>query len=158
MNPTLAAFNLVRDYPGGATTLGPLIGKNPATLSHEVNPHYPTAKLGLEDAVRLSMLTRDLRIASAFASEVNCMLLPLPDPGVEPSSFQVLATMAREFAELVARVTEASADGHVTPNEARAVEREASELVASVQATVRHLNSMVREPSRMDSAKAVGAL
>ena len=46
MNVTLAAFNLVADYPGGAVSLGRMLGKNPATLSHEVNPQYATAKLG----------------------------------------------------------------------------------------------------------------
>ncbi len=56
MNATLAAFHLVSDYRGGAVALAPLMGKNPATLSHEVNPNYGAAKLGLEDAIKLSNL------------------------------------------------------------------------------------------------------
>lgn len=151
MNPTLAAFHLVRDYPNGAVALGPMMGKNSATLSHEVSPNYPSAKLGLEDAVRLTLITGDMRIANAFAAEVNCMLLPLPNQAAAPTSFTVLAKMAQEFAELVARVTDASTDGR-TQNEARAVEREAGELIACVQATVQHVNALASATQRAGQA------
>lgn len=143
MNTSTAAFHLVHDYPGGAQALAPLLGKNPATLSHEVNPAYPTAKFGLEDAVKATMLTKDLRILTAFATTCGAMVVSLPDPSNAPDSMSALAASAREFADLVGRVSDACADGVVTPNELRAVEREAGELVAAVQVVVQHLSAMV---------------
>lgn len=144
MDVKLAAFHVVQDWPGGASALAPMLGKNPATLSHEVNPNYTTAKFGLDDAVKVTLLTGDLRIATAFAAQVGCMLLPLPGAAGSKVNHTAIAEMAREFAEMVARVSEASADGKVTPNELVAVEREAGELVAAVQNTVRHVAAMVK--------------
>lgn len=145
MNATLAAFHLVADFPGGAVALAPLMGKNAATLSHEVNPNYGSAKLGLEDAIKLSVLTEDLRIASAFAAQAGCMLLPLPKGERSGDAFKVLARMSREFSEMVAGVTEAVADGRTSSNELGEVEREAGELVAAIQATVQHVASLFQE-------------
>ena len=51
-----AAYNVVADYPGGATALGPLIGKAASTLSHEVDLRYPGAKLGLHDAAKITAM------------------------------------------------------------------------------------------------------
>lgn len=145
MNVMLAAFNLVHDYPGGAVALGPILGKSPATLSHEVKGSLPHAKFGLSDAVKLSEWTGDRRIAHAFAAQIGCMLVSLPDTHRAGTPLQALADMAREFAELVASVTEAASDNRVTRNELMRVEREAGELVASVQVTVEQLSAMLVE-------------
>ena len=144
MNILLAAFHTVHDYPGGAVALAPILGKNPATLSHEVNPNYTTAKLGLEDAVKLAVWTQDRRMATAFAAQVGCMLMPLPESPRGGTCFESLASMAREFAELVASVSEAASDGRVTPNELKSVETEAAQLVERVQATVAHVASLAQ--------------
>ena len=144
MNISLAAFHTVHDFPGGAVALAPILGKNPATLSHEVNPNYPTAKLGLEDAVKLAVWTQDRRMATAFAAQVGCMLMPLPEVPRAGTCFAALSAMAREFAELVASVTEAAADGRVTPNELKRVETEAAQLMVGVQATVQHIASLAQ--------------
>ena len=149
MNILLSAFHVVHDHPGGAVVLGPMLGKNPATLSHEVNPNYAGAKLGLEDAVKLSVLTQDRRIATAFAAQVGCMLLALPEVSRAGTCFESLAAMAREFAELVASISESAADGRVSPNELKRVQTEAAQLVESVQSTVAHVATLAqrREPA-----------
>lgn len=144
MNILLAAFHTVHDFPGGAVALAPILGKNPATLSHEVNPNYSTAKLGLEDAVKLAVWTQDRRMATAFAAQVGCMLLPLPEVPRAGTCFEALSAMAREFAELVASVSEGVGDGRVTPNELKRVEIEAAQLVERVQATVAHVASLAQ--------------
>ena len=135
MNPMMAAFRLVRDYPGGAVALAPLLGKSAATLSHEVAPNYPTAKLGLNDAVLLTQYTGDLRILQAFATECHAMVVPLPAevPGVEGIAGHTAST-AREFADLMATLATDLADGDVSSNDLQRIEREAGELVAAVQA------------------------
>lgn len=154
MNILLSAFHTVHDFPGGAVALAPILGKNPATLSHEVNPNYPTAKLGLEDAVKLAVWTQDRRMATAFAAQVGCMLVPLPESVRVGTSFEALASMAKEFAEMVAAVTTAMADDRVTPNDLAMVEAEAAQLVVSVQATVQHVQAMAERQSvrRMEGA------
>lgn len=145
MNITLAAFHLVHDHPGGAVALGPMMGKNPATLSHEVNPQYPTAKLGIEDAVKLTQLTGDLRILNSFAAQAECMVVPLRDAGGTDGGIQAVADLAREFSELVQAFTDAVRDDRVTGNELKRVEAEASHLVACVQRAVRHVNAMAEK-------------
>jgi hypothetical protein len=135
MNVQTAAFNLVHDYPGGATALAPLLGKSASTLSHEVDPNYPTAKLGLADALKLTMLSKDRSVLNAFAMACHCMVLPLPAcaDGVDDDTFKGVTRMAREFAEVIGQISEVTADGRVSDNELRRVEGEAAELVSAVQ-------------------------
>ena len=144
MNITLAAFHVVHDHPGGAAVLGPMLGKNPATLSHEVNPNYPTAKLGVEDALKLTQLTGDLRMLTAFAAQSDCMLIPLASASEVDGSMELVAATAREFADLVQSISAATADGSVTPNELKRVETEASQLVACVQRAVQHVSALAQ--------------
>lgn len=59
MNPLDAAYNLVRDYPGGASSLAPRLDKNPSVLSHEVTA-TGSAKLGLLTAIKITELSGDL--------------------------------------------------------------------------------------------------
>lgn len=153
----LAAYHLVNDHPGGASTLAPLLGKVPATLSHEVNPNYPTAKFGLQDAVTLSTFTRSTLILDAFASQMNAVVVPLPDAQSAGTTFAALSTMATEFADLVAKVTDAVADGRVSPNELAAVQREASHLVAAVHATLRAVQDIASVGAPHPARKAVAA-
>jgi hypothetical protein len=138
MNVQTAAFNLVHDYPGGATALAPLLGKSASTLNHEVDPNYPTAKLGLADALKLTVLSKDRGVLNAFAMACHCMVLPLPScaDGIDDDTFKGVTRLAREFAEVISQISEVTADGAVSDNELGRVEREASELVSAVQAVL----------------------
>lgn len=155
MDVMTAAFGLVNDYPGGAVALAHVVGKNPATLSHEVNPNYPAAKFGLADAAKLSAFTDDRRIAAALASQVGCMLLPLPDVRMDCTSFGAVARLAQEFSDLVQVVSTTVEDGKVSPNELDRVQREAAQLVAAVEATVGHLSALLQQARyRVEAANA----
>jgi len=138
MNVQTAAFNLVHDYPGGATALAPLLGKSASTLNHEVDPNYPTAKLGLADALKLTLLSKDRGVLNAFAMSCHCMVVPLPAcaDGIDDDTFKGVTRLAREFAEVISQISEVTADGAVSDNELRRVEREATELVSAVQAVL----------------------
>ena len=144
MDVMLAAFRMIKDYPGGAVALAPVVGKTAATLSHEVSPNYPTAKFGLADAVALSQWTNDRQVLTAFAAELSCMVVPLPAdvPGVEGVAPRT-AQLAREFSDLMTELATSLADGHVSTNELGRIEREGSELMAALQSllgTVRALH------------------
>jgi hypothetical protein len=138
MNIQTAAFNLVYDHAGGATALAPMLGKSSSTLSHEVDPNYPTAKFGLADALKLTLLTKNHAILNAFAMACHCMVLPLPacPDDSDDNTFKSVTRVAREFAELISEVSEVMADGAVSDNELRRVEREATELVSAIQAVL----------------------
>lgn len=129
-----AAMNMVDDYrPGGASVLGPLIGKAAGTLSHEVNPHCKHAKLGLADAVKLSKLTNDRRVLEAFAAAMDCLVVPLGQmDSSEPETMEALGRSAKEFAEFIAATAGGLADGAVSENELSVMEREASDLLSIV--------------------------
>lgn len=136
-----AAYQLVRAYPGGALSLAPRMGKNATSLSHEVKC-TGTAKFGLDDAVNASVLTGDLRILNAFASECDCIVLKLPKSLESDSNAMMrVADLAREFGELVVSVTKATADGSITANELTHAQREWSELVAAGQSLLSHLEA-----------------
>lgn len=127
-----AAYNVVHDYPGGAESLGPRIGKVPTTLSHEV-ARTGTAKLGLETAVAVSVMSGDKRILDAFARACGCMVLPLPEVVSEGGSNVLarLGDMLREQSHVVREVSESVADDEMKGTERDRIHREVGELVAT---------------------------
>lgn len=143
MDVSMAAFRLVHDWAGGASALGPVINKSGATLSHEVSPSYQTAKLGLVDAVKLSAWTGDRQVLNAFAAELGCMVVPLVAsvPGTESAAARI-ATLAREFGELMGACASGLADGQVSDNERERIEREGGELLGAVQAVLAEVRAM----------------
>jgi hypothetical protein len=134
MDVNMAAFRLVRDFPGGAQALAGVVGKSATSLSHEVNPNYPGAKLGLADAVTLSEWTGDRQVLNAFAANMSCMVVPLVAavPGAEGAAAYT-ATLASEFGQLMAACAAGLADGTVTDNERAHIEREGAELMSALQ-------------------------
>ncbi|MGC4366527.1 phage regulatory CII family protein [Hydrogenophaga sp. R2] len=136
-----AAHQLVQAYPGGAESLAPRMGKNATTLRHEVN-RTGSAKLGLADAVSMSVLTQDLRVLNAFAAECGCLVLPMPTLiGGDSGAMLRVAVLAKEFGEVVGSVTEAAADGRVSANELHRVQEEWSQLVAAGQQLMSHMQA-----------------
>jgi hypothetical protein len=146
MDVITAACNVAEDYVGasgkGARALAVDIDKNPVTLSHELN-ETGGAKLGLRTAVKMTRRSRDLRILNAFAQECGCMVLALPEAlQLEGSAaMQDLGHTAKEFADVVAEVSARIADGEISENDLRAIEREWGELVAAGQGMVARLRA-----------------
>jgi hypothetical protein len=133
MNPIDAARLVVRDYPGGAASLAPRLGKAASSLSHEVDPNFRGAKLGLEDAVTITQLTGDMRILAAFAAECGFSLLPLPDAAVSTScAITAVASVMHETADVLRTVSATMADGVVTPNEKVACRKEIGEAMRAL--------------------------
>lgn len=136
-----AAYHLGQAYPGGVEALAARLGKNAITLRHELNG-TGFAKLGLQTAVDLSVLSKDHRIVNAFAAECGGMFVLLAESlGGDSAAMHRVAVLAKEFGEVVATVTEAAADGEVSANELARVEREWAELVAAGQALVAHMRA-----------------
>lgn len=139
-----AALAVVHDYPGGATSLAPRLGKHPATLSHEV-ANRPGSKLGLVDAAKITALTGDLRMLNAFAALAGCMVLPLPAHAEAPAGAEAmhhLARLAKEFGDVARVFAESVADGDVSANELASLHREVGELVVTAQAAMAHAQAV----------------
>ncbi|MDQ0040843.1 phage regulatory CII family protein [Variovorax boronicumulans] len=139
MNILDAARHLVRRFPGGIECLAIRLGKRPSTLRHEV-AGSDAYKLGLQDAELITQLAIEqhvenpLQLLNVLATNCGAVLIPLPglhDGG--GATFEDLAATAKEFAEFVAATSSAVADGHVTGNELRDVDRELSELIGCAQ-------------------------
>ncbi|MDO9235984.1 MAG: hypothetical protein Q7U28_08130 [Aquabacterium sp.] len=135
MNLRDAAYNVVHDYPGGAQSLAPRLGKGSTYLSAEV-AGMGTAKLGLLDAEKITQLTGDRRILVAFATNCGQMLVPLPDASALPNDdcMMRLADSAREFGELCKEVAGDLVDGEINDNELGRIDKECGQLIASVHA------------------------
>lgn len=129
------AYNVVHDYPGGAPSLAPRLGKNATTLAHELNG-TGVAKLGLMDAEKITHLAGDLRILEAFATNCGQMLVPLPEAlaVADDDCMLRLADTAREFGELCKEVAGDLADGSISDNELDRIDRECGQLIASLHA------------------------
>ncbi|WP_157979213.1 phage regulatory CII family protein [Rhodoferax ferrireducens] len=130
-----AAYHVVHDYPGGASSLAPRLGKSSTYLSSEV-AGTGTAKLGLLDAETITYLTGDLRILSAFATNAGQMLVPLPLAGDLPNDDCMLrlADSAKGFGDLCKEVASDLADGNITDNELTRIDRECGALIAKLHA------------------------
>jgi hypothetical protein len=137
MNTLDAARYLMRAYPGGADSLAPRLDKSSTTLRHEVAAHG-AYKLGLLDAEEITQMALEQHVPNAMAilhaMATNCgaMVIALPSghTAVADATYQDLAAAAKSFADFVAVSAQAPADGRVTGNELRDVDRELGALIA----------------------------
>jgi len=140
------AFCVVHDYPGGAMSLAPRMMKGGSTLAQEVSRRNG-AKLGLEDAERITLLTGDLRILQAMANNAGQMLLPLPDasPASDDAVLRAIANAVAEFGALVQEVGSGVADGKVTANELKRIDAQAAALMSALHSLRELLGRMHAE-------------
>lgn len=114
-----AAYNVGADYKdGGAAGLARRCGENPNHFSASLS-QTGTAKLGLQTAVKMTVLSGDLRILQAYADACGQMVVPLPealDIGTD-DCIQRLGDAAAEFGKVAAETCSALADGKVSANE-----------------------------------------
>jgi hypothetical protein len=145
MNHLLDAFyNLVHKvYPGGATALAPRLDKSSTTLCHEVRPpHGSSAKLGLMDAIEIMELT-DARPLQLICQRFGGMFVPLPQLGSQHENTMAhTAAVATEFSDVLREVSIKLADGHVSDNDLRSIQKEWGELLSAGQAMLAHLAAL----------------
>lgn len=138
----------VRHYPGGVDAVAARLGKSPSTLEKELRA-APQYKLGAVDAAEIAAMCVEqgsdygLEYPTRIAEAVGATLLVLPRGTDVPDGVtaQTLASLVREFADVVSSATLADADGEISRNELLAVERQWAELVAAGQGLMRHLGA-----------------
>lgn len=137
-----AAQHLVHDYPGGAASLAPRLGKTHTTLCNEVTGRHGY-KLGLQDSVKASVFADDLRILNAFAAAMRCTVLRLPDvPDVPGDALAHVSALAEEFGDVTRTFVSSIADGRVTANEIAELVKQWGELQAAGQHLVAYAQAM----------------
>lgn len=134
MDVKVAAFNVAHDFEGGVVALAPQIGKNHNTLNAEV-AGIGSAKLGLFDAVKMTLRAKDFRILDAFNAVCGRMSIPLPEMlDVEGDDcMRALAESTREYSELVSLTCSSLADdGAVSDNELQKLQTEAGQAIKAI--------------------------
>lgn len=58
----LSLYHAGRDYPGGATAIAAVFGRNPVTLQHKLSPTNTTHHMNPQDITEVVEVTRDPRI------------------------------------------------------------------------------------------------
>lgn len=147
-----AAYHTVHSYPGGAEALATRLDprKSGTLLSHEVRPPVGhTAKLGVETAMQIVDLTGNPAIVHAVCSRAGGVFVALPSEQLRDDQvFPALSRLAKEFGDVVAKITEVAADGRVSDNDLRALNKEAMELVGAMHQALQILTNMNAELRR----------
>lgn len=141
MNVADAAYAVVHDYPGGASSLAPRLGMSPAVLNSKVNPNTTTHHLTLAEAVAATVMTDDDRIFKSVAQEIGRMLMPLPcaadDAASDMAVLELVAAVWSGQGDLGSVIHRALGDGVVT-------QRELSELRTVAFAAQTRIAELVR--------------
>lgn len=147
-----AFYRVTHDFQGGETqqggvpALARLMGMPPGTLYNKANPnesshHKPT----LADAVLASYLSKDDRIAQAFAHTLGGVFYRLPTLSDLPTDALLLhlTKIGRESGEFHTCLEDALRnDDAITPPEYQALENEAHRWVAAILETLARLREM----------------
>ncbi len=137
MNVTDAAYDTVRQFPGGSVALAPRMGLSDAVLRGKVNPNNDRNRLALEEADELMGKTGDYRILHAMAATHGFVAIKVDDPeiGCLTSAMLTASKAKGSVAETLLRVL---ADGIVTPNEADEVVRRVMDAIQALSSVAQH--------------------
>ena len=112
-----AAHRLV--HRNNPDLLAKVLGKTGNTLRNEVNPNLTGPKLGLVDAVKLTLETNDFTLLQAC--NMACGYLAVPLMAIRVTDDKTLIEDWADWQQSVGKtcesITEALADNTVTPNE-----------------------------------------
>lgn len=146
MNITAALYRAAHGYAAGMSKLAEFLGISEHSLNHKVSPSYPGAHCSPDELVAICEVTGDLGPLQAQAARLGQMLIPMPSAeGLDGDLALKLATTCREFGEMVTEISGDLADGTVTQNEQRRIEREAGELIASIHALLHYTGGLAEK-------------
>jgi len=140
MNLLDASRRQVRNYPGGAESCAPRLGKSESTLEKELRG-APGFKWGAIDALELSVMCLDLETPDALAyaevvaAALNCRLIPLPTMPDVPLTDALLtvATTSESVHALIHEACKDLKDHVVTDNELKQFDRVMGDVFAHLR-------------------------
>lgn len=142
-----AAYRVAHDFrPDGAVGLARRLGRNSGTFLNQLNPHQETAKLGLGDAVAMSVAAGDRRIAEAFADTLGCLLVQKPALALVSDAALLDMVLTRdEYLGAFASVVRSALDGGaIDAFEMARIEEAANEVAAATLELVERLRGLRR--------------
>ena len=132
MNVIDAAHAIVHDYPGGSEPLAVRMKMAGAVLRGKVNTNDTGHHLTLSEAMRIQHLTGDHRILFAEASELGYIVIPAPTTELGDEDVTKAVTLfCGTFGDYLRGVSNSMADGKITDNERKALERELGDLMSA---------------------------
>lgn len=142
-----AAYDVAHQFkPDGAVGLAKKMGRNPGTFLNQLNPEQENAKLGLGEAVAMTIAAADYRILNAFADTCGHVAFPKPDFSrvSDASLLEMILKRDRaegEFAQVLAKSLD---NGQVSADEFAAIQREGYEAAAATFELVERLKGLRR--------------
>lgn len=139
MNVTDALWRAAHNYPhGGIDALAVRMGISVNSLAHKVKPSNLNAHCSPEEMLQICEMTGDHGAVHALACRLGYVLLPMPElaDGVDATFTVGLASAVQEFGQFISEVSANLADGVVTENELRRINKEAAEMIAAAQKLV----------------------
>jgi hypothetical protein len=160
MNRRDAALHLARRYPGGIDGIAQRMGKCADTLRKELTGTKGYKWGGDDEELMMSLCQAEgvadsLAPLSAAAINHGAVVWILPSAGAAAGaqSFALMAETAREFSEFVQTVAAAEADGEVSANEMKRIEKEAGELMGALQRSVAHMRAQYEAQHQAEGAR-----
>lgn len=142
MNIQDAAHRIGHEYPGGVPALAQRMGKNPTVLNSKLNPNNDTHHLTLAEADLMQYLSGRVDILQAMADGHGYALTRKAGTVKDCDIPAATRGSMIELGEWMREIDRALADGRVTLNEVRAIERELVQLISRAQELTACLSSM----------------
>ena len=139
-----AAYHTAHQFPGGIPALARLMVMSPNTLQNKVNLNNDTHHLTLREAVTMQDVSGDYRILHAMSARLHHFSVSMHTDSEGPT-YQKITAFVGEFADVLTVVNSSVADGHVSPNEMRTIEKEAGELLSALHGLMANLRAQLPE-------------
>lgn len=143
MNSLDALKTMVRNYPGGMEAVALRLGKSPSTLDKELR-NAPGYKMGVLDASALTCLCMEVHAPHALAwlnaEAVNCgvsVVLPEQAAAGGGDVWQLMSLAVAEVSDVTAAVVNGQADGSISPNDRKRIQKEVAEAIDALQQLMR---------------------
>ncbi len=148
MNTSDALKLMVKSFHGGIDVIALRVGKNPETLRKELSGVDPKFKLGEATAQLINDLCIEEQSPNCYAY-VNAVAAPAGgfvrlrlDQGLDcaasaPSLIGSTVDLVTGASRVLADVTAARADGGISDNERKQIERDVTEVIRSMQCILR---------------------
>jgi hypothetical protein len=146
MNTSDALKLMVKSFHGGIDVIALRVGKNPETLRKELSGVDPKFKLGEATAQLINDLCIEEQSPHCYAY-VNAVAAPVggfiklamqpAGASVAPSLIGSTVDLVTGASQVLADVTAARADGDISDNERRQIERDVNAVISSMQSILR---------------------
>jgi hypothetical protein len=128
----VAAFQTVSQWPGGARALGPVVGINGSVLAHKVSLTDEANQLTVPQARLMMQATGDYRMLLGLAQDLEHVCIAVTGLDDAGALEQAIAASTQRFGEYLTAVSSAIADGVVTTNELRRIDRDLGRCQAAL--------------------------